>query len=1200
MSWCNCSRLLLTFSSLVFLSHAASVTRQDSIVSDHSDFESQFVTVGDNGRDSRTEDFQFSSSDSRLDALLQTLDPPPNCTSAGNRTHHDSKLECFLWNLKVNIPEQSFEKAYITLSVHDMVCTNFRLHGLRSNSSSLADGKERSELFLSVQTESATCQGRYHVTGGVAGNVVATVGHSAKDSKALELRVGVNNNKNSTANVRLPYSFETLECGTFLGCEDIRFSGSISAKMIQAFSGKIGGHITKALQEQICPLMTKAVDPIVTQYLKEFDDLVRPYLESAPEVVTNSSALAKRSLHKNPGATNLVDFPAVHSTLSFLNEQLRDHLQIGWIPLPPPSFHRAGGSPNHIRKMSQKCIDSFRGISGWIATTLGRRPRFPLPQNLRHLVFPIPEEIGANGTIAVDIPEVVVEGLDEMDALQVLTPSPASKDLNTRLASGKGFSVVLPIDLEIRWPVLSEKDADFSGSPTLRESFRLMINVTQIDATLSSLIEVFDWESMSLLQVVEAGERFMKSQNLLDLACLFRTLHTVQLSKDGSFVVHDLLIDAIRLSRDTKDVPEGSLEADLDDAINTIVDLFLVDYSNLWTALVRGLVRGPGSRELNRYVEDWLQRYSTDDGCPATTSFPGRWVNFTQFDFLNTFNRYLDHSHTVDSVNDFILCLAESIEEVVDGDDNSTQYRIADRDGAGGAIATSVFSDEAVMSSKLDLPTFVSDIFNEGTNLFLESGNTISIRDESTEITVALSTMELRNWDSVERMQIIKPSGDNSLASSLTFGTKASLEDVEDGKTTSPWIISATSSMGPPEIEVVVNVGGNLIAGQINLTLFGSLDANADVSIDYDLNRLDNLTMSHLLEQVECALFPALQIRFLPWTTNLAFGEYFGANLTAGINGKNFSLSTKDFPRFSDVSDDALSWFEEFARTSANYAIEEWIKVSSRNCPGVIVPEGDKGDENDHGGIPVYWMWRDSTTLWIILGLFVVLQGGFVFVNRSPQQDGEMNEVMQASDSVDVADASRTTPLLSSYEELMSHPSSETIERNPEIKPNNSIDDLIIQDMCEEWDEEDEPQGILEDQLVEEWQEDPKISIFKSDKIPEYIKYLVPVMVIGTIALFLGSNLSIGASVDVSVQLGQRSIDIPGVFQFSLGSTVSEMYQAGIYPLLILVLCFSGLWPYVKVSFWFRFLLSIASVFYIVTLTYLSSSKSFWPCFIIG
>lgn len=432
------------------------------------------------------------------------------------------------------------------------------------------------------------------------------------------------------------------------------------------------------------------------------------------------------------------------------------------------------------------------------------------------------------------------------------------------------------------------------------------------------------------------------------------------------------------------------------------------------------------------------------------------------------------------------------------------------------------------------------------------------IQGDNFETKVTLSEIELRNWGSIQRLQIMRPAGDTSLVSALAFGTKASSESIEDKS------VTLSSSMKPPEIVLVVEINGSEISGQINLSLFGSLLASTEVNVDYDLNRLENLTVSRLLDEASCAFLPAMQIRFMPETTDVAFGEYFGANLTANIDGRNFSLSTNDFPTFLAVSNYALSWSQEFTRTAVNYVLEKLTESSTYECPGVVSPDNKNDDSKGHDEKQIYWLWRDSTALWLLLSLAMLMQGGLIFVYNSKYQAEVVQDTIPASDD-GIEATSRTTPMLSSYQELMSHPSSETAEQCNDVKQKNSIDDHIIHDICEEWNEEEEPQGILEDQLVDEFQES-NVSLFDSDKIPEIVKYLVPIMIIGTIVLFICSNLSVGATVDLSVELGQRSIGIPGLFQFSLANTISEMYMAGIYPLLFLVLCFSGLWPYVKVS----------------------------------
>ena len=91
-------------------------------------------------------------------------------------------------------------------------------------------------------------------------------------------------------------------------------------------------------------------------------------------------------------------------------------------------------------------------------------------------------------------------------------------------------------------------------------------------------------------------------------------------------------------------------------------------------------------------------------------------------------------------------------------------------------------------------------------------------------------------------------------------------------------------------------------------------------------------------------------------------------------------------------------------------------------------------------------------------------------------------------------------------------------------------------------------------------------SLMTKENIPSGARHLFPVILIATIALLVVSNLSLGASVDLSVSTKdvQGVIRLPSLFGFSLGNTMREMYHAGIYVLLSIVVVFSGIWPYLK------------------------------------
>lgn len=99
------------------------------------------------------------------------------------------------------------------------------------------------------------------------------------------------------------------------------------------------------------------------------------------------------------------------------------------------------------------------------------------------------------------------------------------------------------------------------------------------------------------------------------------------------------------------------------------------------------------------------------------------------------------------------------------------------------------------------------------------------------------------------------------------------------------------------------------------------------------------------------------------------------------------------------------------------------------------------------------------------------------------------------------------------------------------------------------------------------------VALCDSDVIPKSVKFGMPVLYAMTCMLFLSSNLSVGAAVQVRLfkrelapsDAGDVDILLPEVFTFSLLDTVSNMWRAGVYALSALILIFSGIWPYVKI-----------------------------------
>ena len=88
-------------------------------------------------------------------------------------------------------------------------------------------------------------------------------------------------------------------------------------------------------------------------------------------------------------------------------------------------------------------------------------------------------------------------------------------------------------------------------------------------------------------------------------------------------------------------------------------------------------------------------------------------------------------------------------------------------------------------------------------------------------------------------------------------------------------------------------------------------------------------------------------------------------------------------------------------------------------------------------------------------------------------------------------------------------------------------------------------------------------SLFLHPHIPIFWRIFIPLAILCTIAVFISSNSSTGASVFVVFDIGRR-IQVPSLFNFGLINSIKEMCKAEVYFLALIVLLFSGIWPYLK------------------------------------
>ncbi len=85
-----------------------------------------------------------------------------------------------------------------------------------------------------------------------------------------------------------------------------------------------------------------------------------------------------------------------------------------------------------------------------------------------------------------------------------------------------------------------------------------------------------------------------------------------------------------------------------------------------------------------------------------------------------------------------------------------------------------------------------------------------------------------------------------------------------------------------------------------------------------------------------------------------------------------------------------------------------------------------------------------------------------------------------------------------------------------------------------------------------------------SPSIPLFVRMGIPIVIIATIGFFLSGHISLGASVDFDVNIAGEAFTIKEIFSFSMAQSVVDMWVAGAKELAILILVFSGAWPYIK------------------------------------
>lgn len=959
------------------------------------------------------------------------LPPPPECTRQSSR--YDA-LACWLLGLKLNLPDQSFRSGLVTLEVKGMQCSQFVLDGVTSQTISREEAysSDKSTFNMTIAEISAFCDASYHAIG-MGGNMHVQAG-AMDDNKALRWTLGINNR--NTSSFARPDSVHTLTCQTALTVVDLRFTGSISARLVDLFRHMIADYVSKEINNQVCPYLETQASPLLTKYIRQINEYMDPYIqdENTSFIVGESTTSSKaRTLSEQPGDSATVSLssqaPVLVRWLTVFNDYLDYFLDRG--------FLRHWFPKTDCRDLD--CGWIFSGVNGFLTDVL--RPKqgradVPVPPSLHAINLLLP----AYARIEVDIETISMSGIDKWQQVQVLHPS--DEGFKTRLATLDGVALAIEVSIDVS----SIPGGVFHGEH-LQESFTVELNMSSLDAWLTMGIELesASWKNLTMGSVIDVIRGIIRDEPSEQLGCLSRAVASIHVVDLGAMVTLSELA-FVPTSKLGNGILKGQLERELDNVVNNILSLGLSEYPVYISRAIFGLSRGPLKNGLN----ELLTVTAPDTSCtmPPSKKLLPLLLNFSEFPYLNAFNELLHDPSTLEQLNGFVNC-------------------------------TSNFLSRAVVD-------------------FARSFPLTKQTPDSSSLDIHLKAFEIRNAGSMRDVQLLAPAMDGmALEDSVSFGSVSNHSSLtEDAQL----FASVDIDFSPMNLSISID---SVFAVQ-------SLEMLSGTSFRYDCNELDRMGVSDVLTYSQCLALPMLEVDVYQMRGNLGpVTVMMNANVSTGLGTNHYQivLDSQSHPSVQSKLSTTLEWLLNTTRDLITVTSLEARTTAKQDCPA----RKSEFDQLDGDNI-------NTIGIFLTIAVFIVLAQPAIFLIPKERRSSLNTTADSAPDGVDGH---------------MAHP-------------------LLV----------DEPPDAVFYEF--DHQRNGETSLGCNESIPFAARVGIPVLIVGTLCLLLTSNVGIGATVDLYTTINSRLFVLPSVFSFSLLNTARDMLAARIYPLLILVVGFSGIWPYTK------------------------------------
>jgi hypothetical protein len=297
----------------------------------------------------------------------------------------------------------------------------------------------------------------------------------------------------------------------------------------------------------------------------------------------------------------------------------------------------------------EDCGYFFRGVNGLLRTLSRGHVDIKVPKQIQNVSFVIP----SYGKVLLQVQNVQVDGLDNFTSPISLLQPRANQTFYSTLSTERDVNISIAVKLQLT-PMM--KNGMMVQGDALQESFVLSVNSSRarVGANMAMEYNAQQFFNIHLQDVIHAIQNY---QNVSQWSCLLAPIEALDISN----LLLDVVLSSIVFS--PTDKTTGRLEKDIDAMLNSVLRLFLTEYSILVTESLTGLVGGPAQTALNDVIRTWISNGhyspSLQQHCTNMTAYDDDtpdMLDFNNLPILRQWNDFMNRS--LDTVNEYMACVA--------------------------------------------------------------------------------------------------------------------------------------------------------------------------------------------------------------------------------------------------------------------------------------------------------------------------------------------------------------------------------------------------------------------------------------------------------------------------------------------------------------------------------------------------------------